>query len=243
MADVSVAIQRRIFTVIRDLSGALDAPSQINDVAEASITRLEQLSIHLVQVSYLLDPEVSDRHLEALGETIQCLREFLESRVGERHSEGYELDSIQGVRGRPRFDVRREQLEYFISFGFDCPTIAEMLGVSLRTVRRRMDEFQINMRQTYSGLADNELDDIVTEIIREFPHSGYRIVHGILFGKGINVQLARVRLAMQRCDPEGVALRWLTSLHPRCSYSVYGPQALWHIDGNHKLIRSVILLL
>ena len=42
---------------------------------------------------------------------------------------------------------------------------------------------------------------------------------------------------MQRCDPEGVANRWLNTVHPRCSYSVYGPLALWHIDGNHKLIR------
>ena len=42
---------------------------------------------------------------------------------------------------------------------------------------------------------------------------------------------------MQRCHPHGVVLRWLGQIHPRASYSVYGPQAIWHIDGNHKLVR------
>lgn len=41
---------------------------------------------------------------------------------------------------------------------------------------------------------------------------------------------------MQRVDPQGVAVRWLR-LTPRRQYNVSGPLALWHIDGNHKLIR------
>ena len=43
----------------------------------------------------------------------------------------------------------------------------------------------------------------------------------------------------KQCDVlilEGVAQRWL-ALTPRCSYSVPGPLSLWHIDGNHKLVR------
>ena len=39
-------------------------------------------------------------------------------------------------RGRRRFDIRMDQLEYLLSIGFTCPKIASMLGVSLRTIRR-----------------------------------------------------------------------------------------------------------
>ena len=37
-------------------------------------------------------------------------------------------------------------------------------------------------------------------------------------------------------DPEGVTLRWSYTVQRR-KYSVYGPNALWHIDGQHGLIR------
>ena len=46
----------------------------------------------------------------------------------------------------------------------------------------------------------------------------------------------RVRDAMHRVDPSGVAMRWMNSI-PRRSYNVTEPLALWHIDGHHKLIR------
>ena len=46
---------------------------------------------------------------------------------------------------------------------------------------------------------------------------------------------------MQRVNPEGCLLRSLDlktlNVLQRRKYQVYGPLALWHIDGNHKLIR------
>ena len=46
----------------------------------------------------------------------------------------------------------------------------------------------------------------------------------------------RVRSGLKRINPDGLALRCL-QISPRRSYSVPGPLSLWHIDGNHKLIR------
>ena len=54
--------------------------------------------------------------------------------------------------------------------------------------------------------------------------------------RDIKISQMRVRASMQRTDPEGVAMRWL-SLTQRAVYGVSGPLALWHIDGNNKLIR------
>ena len=46
---------------------------------------------------------------------------------------------------------------------------------------------------------------------------------------------------MQRVNPEGCLLSSLDlktlNVLQRRKYQVYGPLALWHIDGNHKLIR------
>ena len=52
----------------------------------------------------------------------------------------------------------------------------------------------------------------------------------------IKVPQRRVCESMQRTDPDGMAMRWL-SITARAVYRVSGPLALWHINGNHKLIR------
>lgn len=48
----------------------------------------------------------------------------------------------------------------------------------------------------------------------------------------------RVQESMRRVDPQGVLMRSL-QLNPRRrrKYTVPAPNSLWHIDGNHKLIR------
>lgn len=100
-----------------------------------------------------------------------------------------------------------------------------------------MTEYGLISTATFSNLSDGDLDQAVIELKEQYPYCGYRMVDGFLKARGIRVQQIRVRESLQRCDPEGVASRWLSAVHSRCSYSVYGPLALWHIDGNHKLIR------
>ena len=48
----------------------------------------------------------------------------------------------------------------------------------------------------------------------------------------------RVREIQRQVDPAGSVLRQLRTINRR-QYQVDGPGALWHIDGNHKLIRFV----
>lgn len=63
-------------------------------------------------------------------------------------------------------------------------------------------------------------------------------MRSFLRARGHLVQIARVRQSLQRVDPEGTELRALANrtLHRR-TYSVPAANCLWHIDGNHKLIR------
>ena len=46
---------------------------------------------------------------------------------------------------------------------------------------------------------------------------------------------------MKRIDPIGVAHRWARSIHRR-RYRVSCPNALWHIDGYHALIRWKLVI-
>ena len=143
-----------------------------------------------------------------------------------------------GNRGRPKYVVPQEQVEFLIERHFSVPEISKLLGVSTLTVERRMLEYGLSIRGSYDGMNDNELDDIVTGILKDFTNAGYKRMTGLLLARGIRLQQSRMRSAMQRVNPEGCLLRSLelNVLHRR-KYQVYGPLALWHIDGNHKLIR------
>ena len=66
--------------------------------------------------------------------------------------------------------------------------MASMFGVSESTLRRRLNEFRLSTSRSFSQISDNELDNLVVELKREFQNSGYRMITGILRGKGIYVQ-------------------------------------------------------
>ena len=122
------------------------------------------------------------------------------------------------------------------------PEISKLLGVSTRTVERRMSEYGLSIWGSYEGMNDNELDDIVTGILKDFPNAGYKKNdRSFARKKNTTPEQSRIRSAMQRVNPEGCLLRSLDlktlNVLQRRKYQVYGPLALWHIDGNHKLIR------
>ena len=143
-------------------------------------------------------------------------------------------------RGRPSFDIPKEQIELFLEYNFLLPQISEILGVSLGTVNRRLKDYGLSVTQIYSTISATELDKITQQLVSEFPNCGYRRMTGFLLARGIHVQQIRVRESMKRSDPECVLLRSL-QLTPisRRVYNVTCPLALWHLDGHHKLIRYV----
>ncbi|KAK7151702.1 hypothetical protein R3I94_008146 [Phoxinus phoxinus] len=135
---------------------------------------------------------------------------------------------VQKVRetplpGRPSQNIPPETIETYLMRGIKAVEIARLFGVSEMTIRRRMREYGIRT---------------VAEIQNLYPNSGYRMMHGHLSSRGVKVQVERVRESLRRVDPQGTQLRAL-SLRTirRRQYSVPAPNAMWHIDGNHKLIR------
>ena len=143
-----------------------------------------------------------------------------------------------GEPGRPKFDITEEILRFLFDKRFTVSDTATLLGVSKRTVERRMDEFGVRIGECYSNIEDNDLDSLVRDLVREFPNVGYKRMTGLLLARGLRIQQNRIRETMRRVDPHGTLFRAL-SLRPvrRRRYHVASPLSLWHIDGNHKLIR------
>ena len=97
-------------------------------------------------------------------------------------------------RGRPRFFISQEQLEYHLQIGFTCPKIANVFGVSVSTITEKKDgECEFSVGSLYSIITDDELDVLVAQIQIDFPNCGYRLMHGQLLCRGHRVTQARIR--------------------------------------------------
>ena len=89
--------------------------------------------------------------------------------------------------------------------------------------------------ERYTDISDSSLDEIIRAFKADQPHCGFSMVQGHLLANGVKVQ-RRIRESLQRIDPVGVLHRWQQTINRR-SYSVPGPNSLWHINGHHSLIR------
>ena len=138
-----------------------------------------------------------------------------------------------GMVGRPQFIIPIEQLKFLIDSQFTVPQMANIIGVSVRTIHRRLSDYGISVRDKYTTLTNAELDEYISRLHSEFPLCGNKQIAGHLISLGFHVQQHRIRESMRRVDP---LARRLTTIHRR-SYKVPSPLSLWHLDGNHKLIR------
>lgn len=230
MAEI---VRDRLRAWINEILQQLASPNFDSDSQESVFYRVETLYNTVVRFDGVNGVD---------GNIVNYLRQVRDSLSSHSHSSSARMaDQIfTGQRGRPKYILPQEQLEFLVERRFSVPQISKLLGVSPRTVERRLSKYGMSIRQTYADLNDNDLDELVRCILRDFPNAGYKRMTGLLFARGIRLQQSRIRSTMQRVNPEGCLLRSLelNILHRR-SYQVYGPLALWHFDGNHKLIRYV----
>uniref|UniRef100_A0A3P9HXU2 Integrase core domain-containing protein n=1 Tax=Oryzias latipes TaxID=8090 RepID=A0A3P9HXU2_ORYLA len=148
-----------------------------------------------------------------------------------------QLDSFEHG-GRPVINIPFHAIERYLLHGIKVREIAEMFGVCRQTIHWRMNENGLRKSDMYSQLTEAELDAIVAEIQQSHPNTGYRMMKSFLQAKGMLVQITRVRDSLRRVDPIGTEVRAVANRTlRRRQYSVPAQNAMWHIDGNHKLIR------
>jgi len=90
---------------------------------------------------------------------------------------------MEGLIGRPRLGIGRDQLEYFVSLSFNWTWIAAILGVSRMTVYRRRQEFGM-LDEPRTNVSDGELLVLVEDIRKNKPECGEVIVIGELRSHG-----------------------------------------------------------
>lgn len=82
-----------------------------------------------------------------------------------------------------------------------------------------------------STMSDSELDDIIIRLRSHYRRAGLSMLDGMLRRLGHHIPRERIRQSLVRVDPvqrvfERIRIR-------RRTYSVPGPNSLWHHDGQH----------
>ena len=231
MADFQERLAEHYFRTCREICRSL-ATTDENEI-DSAVFKVNSLRYLLVRCESLVTiPNEVHILLETVINILSNCSEGSERRAGYQAVKMFTQD-----RGRPHYIIPKEQLELFLELGFRIPEMATMLGVSVKTVQRRLREYDLSITNTYSNVTNETLDNHVTEILHMFPNCGYRRMRGFLTTRNLRIQEWRVRESMHRVDPEGVLLRTLEiQTTQRRAYNVYSPRALYHMDGNHKLI-------
>ncbi|KAF5367259.1 hypothetical protein D9757_011704 [Collybiopsis confluens] len=143
----------------------------------------------------------------------------------------------RGGRGRPKKNINVNFLHEAMDTKrrISLVTLAHHIGVSQRTLVRRLQEAGVFYK--YSSISNRELDALVRSYRRVKPNAGLRYIIGYLRSHGFRIQTK----SMQRVDRLGNMLHQKPKIKRR-KYSVKRPNALWHVDGHHKLILWGIVI-
>ncbi|XP_064640699.1 uncharacterized protein LOC135495746 [Lineus longissimus] len=142
-------------------------------------------------------------------------------------------------RGRPKLrdQIDIQHLKNLLTLRFPVTEIARTFNVCTKVIYRVMAEQGLSApAKLFNNILNDDLDAAVRDIKRDFPNVGEVMMQGHLRNRQIHVQRDRIRKSLHRVDPDGVAQRKTKAITRRV-YSVPCPNFLWHLDGNHKLIR------
>ena len=139
--------------------------------------------------------------------------------------------------GRPKLGINENVILELRSLGFKWKDISDMLLVSRWKIRRRVIEYGIQDVTGFSQLSDEQLDGHVRNFMQQHRNLvGFSMTGGYQQSIGLTVQRDHIRASIGRVDPTNVRLRWAV-VTSRRTYSVPGPNSLWHLDGHHSLVN------
>ena len=116
---------------------------------------------------------------------------------------------------------------------FTWTKLAKMLKINRQALYRRLEGSSL---MGYSDITDQELDSIICSHQSTHTNDGENMITGCLVSLGIHLQRKRIRESIHIVDHNGVQERAFTTIRRR-RYHADLPNSVWHLDGNHKIIR------
>ena len=211
-------------------TGSIDTDTSHNGDLDGIILALENILQRLI----ILQPFLAV-NFPGINQVIYNIRNLVdelkevEDQIFMRYHQGR-------CRGRPKILITEHELQNLLELQFSQVEVASLYGCSARTIRRWILSYNLQEMVEFSEISDVNLDELVAQFVNIFPCAGQKTLAGYLQMQNYYIQRWRIRESMLRVDPCGVQQRMRRSLH-RWRYTVKGPNSLWHIDGNHKLIR------
>lgn len=98
-----------------------------------------------------------------------------------------------------------------------------------------------NIHHQYSMLSNADLDILTRRFQEKKPESGLCYLIGFLHRHGLRVQWWQVVSSLRWVDRIGQILHQRRVIFC-CKYTVKRPDALWHVDGHHKLIQGGVVI-
>jgi len=210
---------------------------------------IESVSADFTALLSLIDEmwmQAKDEYVKTTTAIINLKYQFYSSAIGVSFPQpiGPVHTTITRKRGRPRKSVDPKILHDAFQKGRRISTtlLANVLGISRKTLQARKKELEID--SSFDTISDADLDNLVQIYHKENPAGGRSYIMGHLRAThALRIQRQRVVDAINRVDKLGQGMRQRVGKQKlRRVYSVPRPNALWHIDGHHKLIAWGIVL-
>ena len=244
MSEIVQEFVTGLLNLVEEINRVL--PIQVErQLLETYSSRLEEANGRLRWMLLVLSEAIlegesrnfSDQLAQIKG-SLEALQLQIFNKIRSIDSEEYRCQREEGNVGRPRYIITHQQIIYLRAFSFKWTEIAELLGVSISTLNRHRVSLGLgsDTMPRFAAITDAELDVLVRDIARRTPFSGIRMVQGEVESQGIHVQRERIRASLHRVDSLNIRARFSHVIERR-RYRVPGPNSLWHVDGNHKLIH------
>ncbi len=118
----------------------------------------DYLSTHVDRMLNVVAHAATLYHIpDEIEEMLQTVRQML---LQHNFEKNLSVFRSSGNRGLPSVVIHSEQLELYLGYGFSQTKIAQMFGVSSKTIQRRILESGIDL-SSHDEFADMELDTVV----------------------------------------------------------------------------------
>ena len=127
----------RALNIIEDIIPRLDSLSD-QECVEGMALQFDVFKRYLVNIG------MEDTTLEPVDRICQSLNNF-EYAHSASYSSALPTQAYNGHRGKPSYYIDENQVTFLLARGFKVAEIASMLGVSKRTLERRMQSIGISV--------------------------------------------------------------------------------------------------